>query len=118
MRRIALYCRVSTDNQEKAETIDNQLRDLYKVYNKADVVKVYKDNPGSGADPDRAGLWEMRKDAQKKMFDIVGLWSTYIVTDVSWFGKNLAVLMIKSCCYRKVIYAKIIDAESIEEYAM
>ena len=76
MRRIALYCRVSTDNQEKAETIDNQLRDLYKVYNKADVVKVYKDNPGSGADPDRAGLWEMRKDAQKKMFDIIGLWAS------------------------------------------
>jgi site-specific DNA recombinase len=76
MRRIALYCRVSTDNQEKAETIDNQLRDLYKVYNKTDVVKVYKDNPGSGADPDRAGLWEMRKDAQKKMFDIIGLWAS------------------------------------------
>jgi len=76
MRRVALYCRVSTDNQEKAETIDNQLRDLYKVYNKADVVKVYKDNPGSGADPDRAGLWEMRKDAQKRKFDVIGLWAS------------------------------------------
>jgi hypothetical protein len=26
--------------------------------------------------------------------------------------------MIKSCCYKKVIYAKIIDTESIEEYAI
>lgn len=76
MRRIALYCRVSTDNQEKNETIENQLRDLYKVYNKTDVVKVYQDNPGSGADPDRRGLWELRQDAQKKMFDVIGLWDS------------------------------------------
>ena len=43
---------------------------------------------------------------------------TYIVTDVSRFGEKLAVLMIKSCCYRKVIYAKIVDAECVEEYAI
>ncbi len=76
MKRIALYCRVSTDNQEKNETIENQLRDLYKVYNKTDVVKVYQDNPGSGADPDRKGLWELRNDAQKKLFDVIGLWDS------------------------------------------
>src|SRR3989344_2462112 len=76
MRRIALYCRVSTDNQEKSETIDNQKRDLYKVYNKTDVIKIYEDNPGSGADPDRPGLWELRKDAQKKMFNVIGLWDS------------------------------------------
>jgi site-specific DNA recombinase len=76
MRRIALYCRVSTENQEKSETIENQLRDLYKVYNKAEVVKVYQDNPGSGADPDRVGLNQLRKDAQKKMFDVIGIWAS------------------------------------------
>ena len=76
MRRVALYCRVSTDNQEKSETIDNQKRDLFKVYNKTDVIKVYEDNPGSGADPDRRGLTELRRDAQKKMFDVIGLWSS------------------------------------------
>jgi len=43
---------------------------------------------------------------------------SYFVTDVSWFGKKLAVLMIKSCCYKKVIYAKVIDKECIEEYAI
>lgn len=43
---------------------------------------------------------------------------SYFVTDVSWFGKELAVLMIKSCCYKRVIYAKIIDKECIEEYAI
>lgn len=43
---------------------------------------------------------------------------SYFVTDVSRFGKKLAVLMIKSCCYKKVIYAKVIDAECVEEYAI
>jgi len=76
MRRIVLYCRVSTDTQEKNETIENQLRDLYKVYDKKEVGKVYQDNPGSGADPDRAGLTELRRDAQKKLFDVIGIWST------------------------------------------
>jgi len=76
MKRVALYCRVSTDNQEKAETIENQLRDLYKVYDKAQIVKVYQDNPGSGADPDRVGLNELRRDAQKKMFDVIGIWAS------------------------------------------
>ena len=76
MKRVALYCRVSTDNQEKSETIDNQKRDLYKVYNRAEVFKVYEDNPGSGADPDRAGLNELRRDAQRKMFDVIGIWES------------------------------------------
>jgi site-specific DNA recombinase len=88
MKRIALYCRVSTDNQEKSETIENQLRDLYKVYNKADVVKVYMDNPGSGADPDRRGLWELRKDAQKRIFDTIGLW------DSSRLARDLKLALI------------------------
>ncbi len=76
MRKVALYCRVSTDNQEKAETIDNQLRDLNKVYSPDEIVKVYKDNPGSGADPDRVGLTEMRRDAQKHLFEVIGLWAS------------------------------------------
>ena len=44
--------------------------------------------------------------------------ASYFVTDVSRFGEKLAVLMIKSCCYRKVIYAKVIDTECVEEYAI
>jgi len=43
---------------------------------------------------------------------------SYFVVDVSRFGEKLAVLMIKSCCYKKVIYAKVIDAECVEEYAI
>ncbi|MGD0576497.1 MAG: recombinase family protein [Candidatus Staskawiczbacteria bacterium] len=75
MKRVVFYIRVSTDGQEKSETPENQLRDLYKIYNKSDVVKIYEDT-GSGADRDRRGLTELRKDAQKKLFDVVAVWDT------------------------------------------
>jgi len=85
MKQVALYCRVSTDAQEKRETIENQLGDLYKVYNKKDIVKVYIDNPASGADLDRKGLSELRADAQKGLFNTVGIWdSSRLARDVKW----------------------------------
>lgn len=85
-KRIAFYIRVSTDNQEKAETIENQLRDLYKVYEKTDVVKIYKDNPASGADPDRLGLKELLQDARKGFFDTIAVWdSSRLARDVKLF---------------------------------
>ena len=75
MRRVALYCRVSTDTQEKEETIENQLRELRKVYEKDQIIKVYTDT-ASGSDLDREGLNELRRDAQKKLCDVVGVWDT------------------------------------------
>ena len=42
--------------------------------------------------------------------------TTHIAIDVSYFWEDLPVLMIKSCAYKKVIYAKRIDKESIENY--
>lgn len=75
LRRIVFYVRVSTDGQDKDETDENQLRDLYKVYRKTDVVKVYKD-VGSGADPNRTSLQELRADAKKGLFDVVAVWDT------------------------------------------
>ena len=85
-KRIAFYLRVSTDGQEKAETIDNQLRELNQAYNKADVVGIYKDNPGSGADPDRSGLKELLQDSKKGLFDVVAAWdSSRLARDVKLF---------------------------------
>lgn len=85
MKKVALYCRVSTDSQEKGETIENQLRDLYKVYDKKDIVKVYIDNPASGADLERKGLSELRADAQRGLFNVVGIWdSSRLARDVKW----------------------------------
>ena len=75
IKKVALYCRVSTENQEKNETIENQLADLYKVYDEKDIFKVYIDNPASGADLDRKGLNELRKNAQKGLFNVIGIWA-------------------------------------------
>jgi len=85
MKKVALYCRVSTDAQEKGETIENQLRDLKRVYSPQEIVKVYIDNPASGADLDRKGLNELRADAQKGLFNVVGIWdSSRLARDVKW----------------------------------
>ena len=43
---------------------------------------------------------------------------SYFVVDVSRFGEKLAVLMIKSCGDRKEVYAKVIDIECVEKYAI
>lgn len=85
MKKVALYCRVSTDSQEKGKTIENQLRDLRRVYSPKEIVKVYIDNPASGADLDRKGLNELRADAQKGLFNVVGIWdSSRLARDVKW----------------------------------
>ncbi|MEO0118684.1 MAG: recombinase family protein [candidate division WOR-3 bacterium] len=75
MKRVALYCRVSTDQQEKEETIENQIRELKKIYENDEIVKIYTDT-ASGSDLDRKELNELRTDAQKKLFDTIGVWDT------------------------------------------
>ena len=48
--------------------------------------KIYKDNPGSGADPDRAALKELLQDAKKGFFDVVAVWdSSRLARDVKLF---------------------------------
>src|SRR5258708_16568693 len=75
MRRVALYTRVSTDNQ----TTENQERELRQIAERRgwDVVHVYTDNGISGAKgrKDRPGLDAMLKDAQRKRFDLVACWA-------------------------------------------
>ena len=86
MRRIAYYLRVSTGRQEKEETIDNQRRDLGKIYDRREIVRTYEDNPGSGADPDRQGLKRLLNDARLGLFDTVAVWdSSRLARDVKLF---------------------------------
>jgi len=42
--------------------------------------------------------------------------SVYVIMDVTRFGKELAMFMIKSCQHRKIIYAKVVAEENIEIY--
>jgi len=70
MKRVVLYCRVSTSHQEKEETIETQLVKLRETYKNEKIVKEYKD-VCSGAYLQREGLNQLREDAKKGLFDVI-----------------------------------------------
>ena len=76
MRRVAIYARVSTDEQTTA----NQLEELKKWAKNAGhtVVKVYEDQGISGTKgrDKRPGFDALLKDAVRREFDIVAVWSS------------------------------------------
>ncbi len=72
--KIVLYCRVSTRQQEKEETIETQLEKLREAYRGEKIIKIYKD-VCSGAYLQRPGLNQLREDTKKGLFDIVAIYS-------------------------------------------
>lgn len=74
-KRVALYLRVSTDGQ----TVENQRRVLEEVAARRDweVVQTYQDNGISGAKgrEKRPGLDAALKDAVRRRFDVLMVWS-------------------------------------------
>lgn len=75
MKRVALYCRVSTDNQ----TVENQLIQLREVAlrNNWEVVEEFIDQGISGAKgrDQRPAFNELLKDVNRKQFDLIMSWS-------------------------------------------
>jgi site-specific DNA recombinase len=71
--RVALYARVSTEKQEKQETVKSQLQSLrdYARKNNYTVYEEYIDEGYSGELLDRPELDRLRDDAKKKLFDTV-----------------------------------------------
>ena len=71
--KVAIYARVSTEKQEKEETINSQLDSLreYAQKNSYSIYKEYIDEGYSGELLDRPALDRLRDDAKKKLFDIV-----------------------------------------------
>jgi len=74
MEKVALYCRVSGQEQGKKETIQTQLAKLKEKYKKEKIIKEYKDIC-SGAYLQREGLNQLREDAKKKLFDVIGIYA-------------------------------------------
>ena len=73
MNRVALYCRVSTDLQEKEHTIESQLEALraYAQNKGYQVVAEYLDDGHSGATLKRPGLDQLRDALSSGDFDLV-----------------------------------------------
>ncbi len=71
--KIAIYGRVSTEKQEKQETINSQLDALrdYAKKNNYIVYQEYLDDGYSGELLDRPALDKLRDDAKKKLFEAV-----------------------------------------------
>ncbi len=74
-KRVALYIRVSTDEQ----TTDNQRRELEGVAKRSGwkIVDIYEDNGISGANgrEKRPALDKLLKDAARREFDMIAAWS-------------------------------------------
>jgi len=86
-KRVALYARVSTDQQ----TVDNQLHELRAWAERGghEVVKEYTDNGISGAKArdKRPALDQILKDAVRRQFELVAVWS------VDRLGRSLQGLL-------------------------
>jgi len=75
MKKVALYCRVSSARQEKEKTIQTQIAKLKEIYKKTEIVKEYLDDGYSGAEIDRPALNQLREDAKNGVFNVVALYA-------------------------------------------
>ena len=71
--RSAIYAKVSTESQEKQQTIDSQLSDLrnYASQNNLTIVEEYIDNGYSGELFERPALDKLRDDAKNRLFSVL-----------------------------------------------
>lgn len=73
-KAVAIYCRVSTQQQKKEQTIRTQISKLREAYKNENIVKEYTD-VCSGAYLSRTGLNQLRKDAQQGLFDVIAIYA-------------------------------------------
>ena len=86
--RLAIYARVSTEEQREGQTIDSQVSELERfARDKAWlIVHIYKDEGWSGGVMERPDLDRLRDDAQKGLFDAV------LINDVDRLARDVAHL--------------------------
>ncbi|MDP6730640.1 MAG: recombinase family protein [SAR324 cluster bacterium] len=84
VRKVALYCRVSTSTKD--QTTENQIRELKSYCDRMDyeIVKIYEDEvSGAKSRESRPAYSDLIKDAFLKRFDLIIGW------DVSRFGRSM-----------------------------
>jgi site-specific DNA recombinase len=88
--RVALYCRVSTDEQKEGHTIDSQVRalELFAQTHGYRIVETYTDQGWSGALLNRPALDQLRDAAVNHCFEAV------LVHDVDRLSRDLMNLAV------------------------
>jgi site-specific DNA recombinase len=88
--RVALYTRVSTEEQREGQTIDSQVSELERFARQKywRIVGTYKDEAWSGALLARPQLDRLRDDASKGLFDAV------LINDVDRLARDVSHLGI------------------------
>jgi site-specific DNA recombinase len=105
--KVALYARVSSEEQKQGHTIDSQITELrqFAAQREWPVAEVYSDEAWSGAALARPALDRMRDDARKQSFDAV------LINDVDRLARDVTHLgIIKRDLERlgvRVIFRKI-----------
>jgi site-specific DNA recombinase len=87
---VALYCRVSTEEQREGQTIDSQVAELERFAHekKWAVLDIYKDEGWSGGLLARPALDELRDHARQ------GRFQTVLVNDVDRLARDVSLLGI------------------------
>ena len=83
--RIAIYARVSTEEQREGQTIDSQVAELERFCREKVwlITGIYKDEGWSGGVMERPELDRLRDDAQKAVFDAV------LINDVDRLARDV-----------------------------
>src|SRR6202011_3922686 len=86
--RLAIYARVSTEEQREGQTIDSQIAELERFSREKGwpIAGTYKDEGWSGGVMERPELDRLRDDAQKGVFDAV------LINDVDRLARGVAHL--------------------------
>jgi len=75
MKRVAIYCRVSSQVQEQEQTIQSQISELREIWKEHQIVGEYLDDGWSGEILERPGLDGLRSDAKAGLFDVLSVHS-------------------------------------------
>jgi DNA invertase Pin-like site-specific DNA recombinase len=89
-KRVAIYCRISTNSPEQLKSLTNQISYLTSlVARKVDwyLMDIYIDIKSGGDISDRLEFQRMMQDCQDGKFDII------VVKSISRFGRNTAVTL-------------------------
>lgn len=86
LRRVAAYCRVSTDKDDQANSLENQKRYFSEYINRNpcwELAQIYTDEGTSGTSTKkRRAFNQMMSDAQNNAFDLI------ITKEISRFARN------------------------------